>query len=261
MLRSVRICFIAALLAPIPAIAQQTLGDSHGTHDYPITRGDNAQIGLPFDTVTSQFKGPEPCIEGFTSFNSEADRGPFDKRLMQVSNTLGLMRTLNIDVSASGKVFGGEVTGKMGFAHSSKLNQTSPFGAFLDPVADKLIVAVALVMLVQVHATAWLAVPAMVIVSREITVSALREWMAELGKRSRVAVSQLGKIKTVTQMTAITLLLAQKPGFDLAGDIVMTPWLWLSYGLLYLATALTLWSMLAYLRAAAPELLKSQSKS
>nr|WP_031225873.1 CDP-diacylglycerol--glycerol-3-phosphate 3-phosphatidyltransferase [Alcanivorax profundi] len=142
-----------------------------------------------------------------------------------------------------------------------KLNQTSPFGAFLDPVADKLIVAVALVMLVQVHATAWLAVPAMVIVSREITVSALREWMAELGKRSRVAVSQLGKIKTVTQMTAITLLLAQKPGFDLAGDIVMTPWLWLSYGLLYLATALTLWSMLAYLRAAAPELLKSQSKS
>ena len=62
-------------------------------------------------------------------------------------------------------------------------------------------------------------------------------------------------------MTAITLLLAQKPGFDLAGDIVMTPWLWLSYGLLYVATALTLWSMLVYLRAAAPELLKSQSKS
>ena len=80
-----------------------------------------------------------------------------------------------------------------------KLNQTSPFGAFLDPVADKLIVGVALVMLVQVHATAWLAVPAMVIVSREITVSALREWMAELGERAKVAVSQLGKIKTVTQ--------------------------------------------------------------
>lgn len=125
MLRSVRICFIAALLAPIPTIAQQTLGDSYGTHDYPITRGDNAQIGLPFDTVTSQFKGPEPCIEGFTSFTSEGDKGPYDKRLMQVSNTLGLMRTLNIDVSASGKVFGGEVTGKMGFAHDSKLNQTS----------------------------------------------------------------------------------------------------------------------------------------
>ena len=86
-----------------------------------------------------------------------------------------------------------------------KLNQTSPLGAFLDPVADKLIVGVALVMLVQVHATAWLAVPAMVIVSREIAVSALREWMAELGQRARVAVSQLGKVKTVTQMTAITL--------------------------------------------------------
>ena len=142
-----------------------------------------------------------------------------------------------------------------------KLNQTSPFGAFLDPVADKLIVGVALVMLVQIHATAWLAVPAMVIVSREITVSALREWMAELGQRARVAVSQLGKIKTVAQMTAITLLLAQKPGFDQAGDIVMTPWLWMSYGLLYLATALTLWSMMSYLRAAAPQLLKSQSKS
>ncbi len=128
-------------------------------------------------------------------------------------------------------------------------------------MADKLIVGVALVMLVQVHATAWLAVPAMVIVSREITVSALREWMAELGQRARVAVSSLGKIKTLTQMTAITLLLAQKPGFDANGDIVMNPWLWLSYGLLYLATALTLWSMMSYLRAAAPELLKSQSKS
>ncbi|MDX1805113.1 MAG: CDP-diacylglycerol--glycerol-3-phosphate 3-phosphatidyltransferase [Alcanivorax sp.] len=142
-----------------------------------------------------------------------------------------------------------------------RLNQTSPFGAFLDPVADKLIVGVALVMLVQVHATAWLAVPAMVIVSREITVSALREWMAELGKRARVAVSQLGKVKTVAQMTAITLLLAQKPGFDAHGDIIMTPWLWLSYALLYVATGLTLWSMASYLRAAAPELLKSQSKS
>ena len=142
-----------------------------------------------------------------------------------------------------------------------KLNQTSPFGAFLDPVADKLIVGVALVMLVQVHATAWLAVPAMVIVSREITVSALREWMAELGQRAKVAVSQLGKIKTTTQMTAITLLLAQKPDFDMAGDIVMTQWLWLCYGLLSLATGLTLWSMMSYLRAAAPQLLKSQSKS
>lgn len=165
------------------------------------------------------------------------------------------------DLCAAGLFLAAGITDWLDGYLARKLNQTSPFGAFLDPVADKLIVAVALVMLVQVHANAWLAVPAMVIVSREITVSALREWMAELGQRAKVAVSQLGKIKTVTQMTAITLLLAQKPDFDMAGDMMMTPWLWLSYGLLYLATALTLWSMMSYLRAAGPQLLKSQSKS
>ncbi len=164
------------------------------------------------------------------------------------------------DMVAAGLFLAAGITDWLDGYLARKLNQTSPFGAFLDPVADKLIVGVALVVLVQVHATAWLAVPAMVIVSREITVSALREWMAELGQRAKVAVSQLGKIKTVTQMTAITLLLAQKPEFDALGDIMMTPWLWLSYGLLYLATALTLWSMMSYLRAAAPQLLKSQSK-
>ena len=136
-----------------------------------------------------------------------------------------------------------------------KWNQTSPFGAFLDPVADKLIVAVALVGLVQMHATAWLAVPAMVIIAREITVSALREWMAELGKRASVAVNQLGKIKTATQMGAITILVWQKPSFSAEGDIMMSHWLWFGYGLLYLATGLTLWSMMAYLKAAAPDLL------
>jgi CDP-diacylglycerol--glycerol-3-phosphate 3-phosphatidyltransferase/cardiolipin synthase len=134
-----------------------------------------------------------------------------------------------------------------------RLGQTSPFGAFLDPVADKLIVAVALVMLVQTHASVWFAVPAMVIVSREITVSALREWMAELGQRARVAVSSIGKIKTVMQMVAITLLLALKPAHGADGDILMTPGLWLGYGCLYLATALTLWSMFSYLRAAIPQ--------
>lgn len=135
-----------------------------------------------------------------------------------------------------------------------RLGQTSPFGAFLDPVADKLIVAVALVMLVQTHASVWFAVPAMVIVSREITVSALREWMAELGQRGRVAVSSIGKIKTVMQMVAITLLLALKPAHGADGEILMTTGLWLGYGCLYLATALTLWSMFSYLRAALPQL-------
>ncbi len=135
-----------------------------------------------------------------------------------------------------------------------RLGQTSPFGAFLDPVADKLIVAVALVMLVQTHASVWFAAPAMVIVSREITVSALREWMAELGERAKVAVSSIGKIKTVTQMVAITLLLALKPEHSADNlTIVMTPGLWLAYGCLYLATALTLWSMFSYLRAAVPQ--------
>ena len=132
--------------------------------------------------------------------------------------------------------------------------QTSRFGAFLDPVADKLIVATALVMLVHQHDTVWLTLPAIVIISREITVSALREWMAEIGKRARVAESGIGKIKTIVQIVSITGLLAVLPKHDVAGDIIMTPMLWVGYFLLYVATALTLWSMFAYLRAAWPEL-------
>ena len=135
-----------------------------------------------------------------------------------------------------------------------RLQQTSRFGAFLDPVADKLIVAAALVVLVQNHANAWMAVPAVVIVSREIAVSALREWMAEIGQRTRVAVGWPGKIKTVLQIVAITALLVQTPGKTKAGDLAMTPDLWLSYGLLYLATGLTLYSMFIYLKVAWPEL-------
>ncbi|MDF1629989.1 MAG: CDP-diacylglycerol--glycerol-3-phosphate 3-phosphatidyltransferase [Alcanivoracaceae bacterium] len=139
-----------------------------------------------------------------------------------------------------------------------RLNQTSRFGAFLDPVADKLMVAAALVLLVQAHATIWLAVPALVIISREITVSALREWMAEIGQRARVAVSSIGKIKTVLQISAITGLLAIRPLQDAEGDLLMTPFDWLTYSLLYAATFLTLWSMFSYLRAAWPELWPSR---
>ncbi len=138
--------------------------------------------------------------------------------------------------------------------------QTSRFGAFLDPVADKLIVAAALVMLVQTHATAWMAVPAVVIISREIAVSALREWMAEIGQRARVAVSWIGKVKTVLQIVAIAALLVQTPGRTKGGELVMTPDLWLSYTLLYLATALTLWSMISYLRAAWSQLWPSHGR-
>ena len=125
--------------------------------------------------------------------------------------------------------------------------QVSPFGAFLDPVADKLMVAVALLLLVQADPTPALAIPAAVIIGREITISALREWMAELGARAEVAVSVIGKIKTAVQMVAILLLIYETP---VAGIPVFT----VGFVLLYVAAALTLWSMVLYLRAAWPSL-------
>ena len=127
-----------------------------------------------------------------------------------------------------------------------KLGQTTTFGAFLDPVADKLIVAVALVLLVEVHASAILAVPAIVIVCREIVASALREWMAQYSTRS-VAVSFLGQVKTTFQMIAIIILLASGPGMD-------KPTVILGYVLLYGAAILTIWSMYQYLKIAWPDL-------
>lgn len=129
-----------------------------------------------------------------------------------------------------------------------RLGQTSPLGAFLDPVADKLIVAVALVLLVQADPRAVLVLPAVVIIGREITVSALREWMAELGARSRVAVSMVGKFKTTAQMVAILLLI-------LKDNLWGLPLYELGLVLLYIAALLTLWSMLLYLRAAWPSLI------
>lgn len=121
--------------------------------------------------------------------------------------------------------------------------QISAFGAFLDPVADKLMVAAALVMLVDKHSSVWLAVPAIVIVGREIGVSALREWMAELGQRGIVAVSFMAKVKTTCQIVALLLLLYHQPIFGL-------PTFALGMVLIYIAAALTLWSMFVYLRAA-----------
>jgi len=124
-----------------------------------------------------------------------------------------------------------------------RLNQSTSFGAFLDPVADKLMVVIAVVMLVGYQHKIWFTIPALVVVAREILVSALREWMAEIGKRTRVAVSSLGKLKTFVQMVAIVLLLAieRKP---------MGPLLTLGYALFYVAAGLTLWSAVLYLRAA-----------
>lgn len=124
-----------------------------------------------------------------------------------------------------------------------KLDQTSAFGAFLDPVADKLIVAVALVALLTVNPSPWFAVPVAIIIGREIAVSALREWMAELGRRASVKVNVIGKIKTVAQMVSILILLF---GQDVGGLPLQQIGLWL----LYLAAALTLVSMGVYLRAA-----------
>lgn len=135
-----------------------------------------------------------------------------------------------------------------------RLNQISPFGAFLDPVADKLMVVAALVLLTtdtriqeQVVDFRLFAVVVLIVIGREITVSALREWMAELGERARVAVSFLGKLKTGSQMVAIPFLLYREPLLGL-------PVLRIGEFLLYGAAGLTLWSMVIYIRAAWPSL-------
>jgi cardiolipin synthase len=130
-----------------------------------------------------------------------------------------------------------------------KLNQFSAFGAFLDPVADKLMVAAALIVLVKLGRAD--AIIAFIIIGREITISALREWMAQLGEGRSIAVSMLGKLKTTFQMVAVLLLLYHDTllGIDcqLIGSL-----------LLYLAALLTLWSMGYYLMLATPRLKKHQ---
>ncbi len=128
-----------------------------------------------------------------------------------------------------------------------KLEQTSKLGAFLDPVADKLMIAVVLVLLVERYPSIWLSLPAAVIIGREITVSALREWMAELGARSKVAVSIYGKIKTVAQMIALILFIIHEPVFGI-------PILKIAFIALYIATILTLISMWQYWVSAWPKL-------
>jgi len=125
-----------------------------------------------------------------------------------------------------------------------KLDQMSAFGAFLDPVADKLIVAAALIVLLQVGRVE--AVIALIIIGREIAISALREWMANLGKSSSVAVAFVGKVKTVSQMVAIPLLLYHD---DLWGALNAQ---WLGTILINIAAVLTVISMLVYLRRALP---------
>jgi len=149
---------------------------------------------------------------------------------------LGLLATIIFVVAALTDWFDGYL--------ARRWNQTSSFGAFLDPVADKLMVAGALLLLVELGRTT--AVIAFIIIGREIAISALREWMAQIGASKSVAVSSLGKVKTVAQMIAIPMLLYKAPLFGVINT------LYVGTILLYIAAVLTLWSMVYYLRRAWP---------
>lgn len=129
-----------------------------------------------------------------------------------------------------------------------RLEQMSPFGAFLDPVADKLLIATSLLLLVGAKDLNYITVPAIIIVGREIVISALREWMAEVGSRASVTVSYVGKVKTAVQMLALVLLLAFYP--------TTSYWGALGFILLYVAAILTIWSMVVYILIAWPQLMK-----
>ena len=132
-----------------------------------------------------------------------------------------------------------------------RLNQTSKLGAFLDPVADEVMVAVVLVVLLEARHSLWLAAPVAVIIGREIAVSALREWMAEIGARRKVAVSMLGKVKTTLQMVALMMMVVGV-GPDMPGILYGA-----GMAMLYVATIITLWSMVDYLVLAWPDLRES----
>ncbi len=134
--------------------------------------------------------------------------------------------------------------------YARKLGQTSRLGAFLDPVADKLIVAAALVLIVSKDPRWFVVMVAIVIIGREIAVSALREWMAEIGARGKIKVSILAKYKTVMQIVGLSLLLFRQ-------DLLGIPMYKLGLVLTAVAAVLTLWSMILYLRLAWPELRSS----
>lgn len=138
-----------------------------------------------------------------------------------------------------------------------RLEQTSVFGAFMDPVADKLMVVVALILLIERNPTPFahifMTLPAAVIIGREIVISALREWMAEIGERTQVAVSTIGKVKTSVQMLAIPFLIYEH-------DIAGVPIAETGITFLYIAAALTLWSMVIYVKAAWPLLVGNIEK-
>jgi len=139
------------------------------------------------------------------------------------------------------------ITDSLDGYYARKLGQTSRLGAFLDPVADKLIVAAALVLIVSKDPRWFLVIVAVVIIGREIAVSALREWMAEIGARSRIKVTILAKYKTIMQIVGLSMLLYRQDMFGI-------PMYRLGLVLTGVAAVLTLWSMVQYLRVAWPEL-------
>lgn len=130
-----------------------------------------------------------------------------------------------------------------------KWNQTSRLGAFLDPVADKVAVGVCLVLVVYLEPVAWIAIPALIIIGRELIISGLREWMADQGLRDSVQVGWVGKWKTTLQTLAIGLLIYKTPSYGV-------PWFEGGVVCLYIAALLTVWSMMTYLIAAWPTLMK-----
>ena len=153
------------------------------------------------------------------------------------------------NVIACGIFVAGALTDILDGWIARKYGMYSAFGAFLDPVADKLAVAIALFLVVQWHHTVPIALLAAVIVGREITISALREWMAQVGAHGLVKVAALGKLKTIVQMTAISCLIFREPLLGL-------PVFFIGEWLLGVAAALTLWSGADYLRAAWPTMRK-----
>ncbi len=185
------------------------------------------------------------------------------KLFMTIPNQLTLLRILlipvfilvfylpyeNSNVFACGIFILAAVTDILDGYYARKLNQISSLGVFLDPVADKLMVAVVLVLLVQKNPEIYLAIPAAIIIGREITVSALREWMAELGARKKVAVSDLGKIKTIIQMVAVGFLIYEE-------SVLGLPVYLIGVILIYIAVLLTLTSMIQYLILALPRFKK-----
>lgn len=161
---------------------------------------------------------------------------------------LGILPTHTLNVIAASVFALAAFTDWLDGYWARKFNQTSSFGAFLDPVADKLMVTAALIVLVEFHRVG--AVVSLIIIGREIAISALREWMAGLGKSQSVGVAMIGKVKTAAQMVAIFLLLY-------ADDIGQFPTRLVGDKLIILAAVLTLLSMAYYLKAAWPTIRKS----